>query len=505
MPASRDPGLLTINALAMIVVSACGLIVEITAGRMLAPYVGMSLYSWTAIIAVVLAGFSLGHWLGGWIADSRRERAYRALAACMAAGMVATGGSLWLIRVVSGPVLATATPAALQITLLSFLLFFLPSFFAGVPSPVLAKISVEGAPERSGRRLGLIFAASAIGAIAGTLLAGFLFISWIGTKGTLLTVTAAYAGLALLFLALGQRFRGRRATIGGLLLSAAALTFWLQALPSPCDRESDYYCIRTVDISNDVGTAARLMILDHLGHGTNVRDDPGLLLSPYVELMDLLAKKRRPEDQAASTFFIGGGAYTLPRAWSRSATSVTVAEIDPAVTEVAVQDFWLDPDTVKIHHEDARRSLGRQAPASYDIIVGDAFKDVAVPSHLITQEFFELIRSRLRPDGLYLMNLVDHGTRLQALYAVVRTLATVFPTVEVWLEADQVRAGKRITFVIRAASRASDSGIVMSPSDPQRRYLRWPADELARQLAQGPALILTDDLAPIDRLMGYVY
>ena len=505
MRASQDRGLLTINALAMVVVSACGLIVEITAGRMLAPYVGMSLYSWTAIIAVVLAGFSLGHWIGGWIADNARKRAYRALAACMAAGMIATGGSLWLIRVVSGPVLSTATPAALQITLLSFLLFFLPSLFAGVPSPVLAKISVDGAPEKSGRRLGLIFAASAIGAIAGTLLAGFLFISWIGTKGTLLAVTGAYAGLALLFLGLGHRFRGRAATIGGMLISAAALIYWLQALPSPCDRESDYYCIRTVDITNDVGTEARLMVLDHLGHGTNVRDDPGLLLSPYVELMDLLARGHFPKGLAASAFFIGGGAYTLPRAWGRSATSVTVAEIDPAVTEVAVQDFWLDPDTIKIHHEDARRALGRQPAGSYDIIVGDAFKDVAVPSHLITQEFFALVRSRLRGDGIYLMNLVDHGDRLRALYAVVRTLASVFPTVEVWLDTDQARTAKRITFVIRAAFRASDTGVAMSPSDPQRRYLRWPADELAREMASASVLILTDDLAPIDRLMGYTY
>ncbi len=47
------------------IVSAASLVVEIVAGRMLAPYVGMSLYTWTSVIAVVLAGFSVGHWLGG--------------------------------------------------------------------------------------------------------------------------------------------------------------------------------------------------------------------------------------------------------------------------------------------------------------------------------------------------------------------------------------------------------------------------------------------------------
>lgn len=54
-------------------ISAAGLVVEIFAGRMLAPYVGMSAYTWTAVIAVVLAGFSLGHWVGGLVAERSRQ------------------------------------------------------------------------------------------------------------------------------------------------------------------------------------------------------------------------------------------------------------------------------------------------------------------------------------------------------------------------------------------------------------------------------------------------
>ncbi|MCB2099553.1 MAG: fused MFS/spermidine synthase, partial [Rhodobacterales bacterium] len=61
---------------ALFLSSAGGLTVEIVAGRMIAPYVGMSLYTWTAIIAVVLAGLSVGHWIGGRLAgphvDARR-------------------------------------------------------------------------------------------------------------------------------------------------------------------------------------------------------------------------------------------------------------------------------------------------------------------------------------------------------------------------------------------------------------------------------------------------
>src|SRR3954451_7285588 len=51
--------------------SACTLVLEIVAGRLLAPYVGVSLYTWTSIIGVVLAGITVGNYLGGILADRR--------------------------------------------------------------------------------------------------------------------------------------------------------------------------------------------------------------------------------------------------------------------------------------------------------------------------------------------------------------------------------------------------------------------------------------------------
>lgn len=61
------------RALALLLVPAVALnaasvmVVEIVAGRLIAPYFGMSLYTWTTGIGVVLAGLSLGHWLAGWL------------------------------------------------------------------------------------------------------------------------------------------------------------------------------------------------------------------------------------------------------------------------------------------------------------------------------------------------------------------------------------------------------------------------------------------------------
>ena len=55
--------------LIVFVSSACMMVLELVAGRIVAPYVGVSLYTWTTIIGVILAGMSLGNYLGGRMAD----------------------------------------------------------------------------------------------------------------------------------------------------------------------------------------------------------------------------------------------------------------------------------------------------------------------------------------------------------------------------------------------------------------------------------------------------
>ena len=55
--------------LIVFVSSTCIMVLELVAGRIIAPYVGVSLYTWTSVIGVVLAGMSLGNYLGGGLAD----------------------------------------------------------------------------------------------------------------------------------------------------------------------------------------------------------------------------------------------------------------------------------------------------------------------------------------------------------------------------------------------------------------------------------------------------
>lgn len=486
------------------IVSAASLVVEIVAGRMLAPYVGMSLYTWTSIIAVVLAGFSAGHWAGGRIADMDAPRALRWTGWSMIGAALTTAAALFALHWGASVILPLTDNQIVAIVSLCAIAFFMPSFFAGIPAPVLAQVSVAATPESSGRALGAMFAAGAIGAIAGTLLAGFLFISWLGSVGTLVVVTVCYVLSAAVLLVWAQRAGAEVKWIwaGLWLLAGLALAGASMAQPSPCTRESKYFCIRTVDISADPANPVRMMVLDHLVHGRGARDLPQVMFYDSGALFDLLANARAPRPEFSS-FIIGGGTFSVPRKWvlQEPPLDVTVAEIDPAVTEIAVRDFWFPADRATVLTEDARTAL-RRDPRQYDLILGDAFTDIAAPPHLITQEFFELVRDRLTPGGSYLMNVVDHADNLRVIASMVATLRQVFPVVEVWTEARRPEPGERLVFIIAAGTTETPVNVLNGRSPDPIRFGRLADDTLEAILTARDPVVLTDDLSPIDRLIG---
>ena len=483
-------------------VSGASLVVEIVAGRMLAPYVGMSIYTWTSIIAVVLGGFSAGHWWGGRIAEKPADRALALTGWLILAAALTTAIAVQLLYVIAVPVMSADLSAVWTIVLLSAGVFFLPSLFAGIPAPVLSHVAVSSAKNGSGRALGAMFAAGAIGAIGGTLLSGFVFIPWLGTAMTLAIVTVAYgiAGVTLFWLS-RQPVRSH-AVFSVLALTTLGLAIHSATRPSPCTEESQYYCIRVFDVSQEAGQPVNLMVLDHLSHGTSSRDEPRVMHTEFTAMLDGIARRRMGEGGFAA-FFIGGGTYSVPRAWRDYGTGpITVAEIDPAVTRIAQERFWFDPDAVEILHEDARRALLSRPAASYDVIIGDAFGDIAVPQHLITREFFELVHSRLREDGLFVMNVIDFVEQLDALAAIHLTLESVFPSVEIWTEATPPEPGQQRVFVLAAGKSPSDFDAFSAPAPEPKRFAALGQTFADGVLKARNPFVLTDDFAPIDRLLA---
>lgn len=489
--------------------AACALVMEIVAGRLIAPYVGMSLYTWTAIIAVVLAGLSVGHWIGGVLAgpDIGAREGGRRVAWALALAAVSTLASLVLLRAVSSLLIGSGLTLILVIVLLTGTVFFLPSLFVGAVSPILTKLAIDAGPLGPGRIIGRMYAFGALGSIVGTLAAGYVFISWIGATGTVITVAAVYAVLAMAFFA-----HTRAAVVPLMVLAVAASGFYgwgtqKNAFQSPCRIESDYFCIRIADYSGESGRASALMILDHLVHSINDRDDPRVLYSPYIHFVDEVTKHRLGPRSKIDAFFIGGGGYSLPRAWAVDypEANMMVAEIDPAVTAAARTHMWLTlaDSGIVIVHQDARPALqALPRGPTFDVVLGDAFHDIAVPTHLVTREFHGEVAARLKPRGIYAVNVVDDGRDLNFLASLVKTLRADFDIVEVWKSLDERLISGRTNFTVIASRQPTPVGRLSSARGIERIWTRWPEEDLRRLATASRVPLLTDDFSPVDRLMS---
>ncbi len=487
--------------IAVFVSSAVLLVLEITAGRLIAPYVGVTIYSWTSIIGVILAGLSLGNWIGGRIAD--RGAGETATGVVLVAAAAASLMSLFALVQVA-PLLQSVELDLLSASFIYVLaMFFIPSVLLGIPTPLLTTLALT-LSDQPGHIVGRMHALAALGSICGTFLTGFLLIQYLGSRLIVLLSAATLLLLALPFLRHASRRQVAALLIGVSL--AGGLTWQSRGFANPCDRETAYFCLRVVDASDQVPFGeARALVLDHLVHGINHASEPGMLVAAYVHLMQELADRHFSADPARERyyFFAGGGSYTQPRALRRldPVARVTVAEVDPVVTETARASMYLEVDGIEILHGDARAILARQAELRYDVIVTDAFHDIAIPYHLVTREYAALAKTRLREGGLFVTNVVDAFPNPRMVKSLVKTLRLEFDQVDVWLDEipDQPQ---RMTFVIAASDRDFETDVLIAQRGFQRRWLRInePLMNSGDRLAELP--VFSDDYVPVERMIA---
>lgn len=483
--------------------SGCIMILELVAGRIIAPYVGVSLYTWTSVIGVVLAGISLGNYVGGWLAD--RYASLRLLGAIFVLGGLSSFGILTVDAL--GRLTPGDWPLIVEILVLTAALFFLPSVILGAISPVVAKLAVRDL-NKTGMTVGRIYSAGTVGSIVGTFATGFVLISWFGTHAIVWGVALVLLILGLLFL-LGRRWPWM--LVAALILSGSTALATQQGwLWGPCTRETNYFCIKVKEEERD-GQPVRVLILDRLVHSYTSLDDPTKLVYGYEQIYAEVTAYRSLQDEQLRALFIGGGGYTFPRYMEAvyPGSELHVIEIDPGVTEIAHDLLGLAHDTkVVTYNEDARTFLAREPIGRYDLILGDAFNDFSVPYHLTTKEFNDRVRAWLEDDGLYVVNIVD-GPRGDFLRAYVHTLQQSFghvylaPTIESWREAS------RSTFVLLASNvpldrvelHAVDGGDGVATL-ATRLLSEGEVEDL---VAAGRMVMLTDRYAPVDQMLAPVF
>ncbi|MCX8030190.1 MAG: fused MFS/spermidine synthase [Thermodesulfovibrionales bacterium] len=495
------------------IASFCILVIEIVAGRLLAPFVGVSLYTWTSIIGIVLAGISLGAYLGGKIAD--RFPGGKTLAWLL----VISGMSTLLIPPMTNIVAAQQFPVSLmlRIVIVTTIIFIIPSCLLGMISPVVVKLAIKNL-ERVGNVVGKIYAFSTLGSIIGTFAAGFFFISFMGARNVILLMGAILIFTGLLY---GALFISKRTAIS-LILIPALLIFGIYdiAIKPPLSAEtyyyteSDYYTIKVKrTTSSDGETPLEALILDNLTHSYVNLQNPLHIEYKYERIYSDVLKWKFNREQSFKTLTIGGGGYTFPRYLEvyYPNSVIDVVEIDPEVTKVTYKFLGLPKDTrIKSYNTDGRWFV-MQTKEKYDVIFVDAYNDLSIPYHLTTKEFAQLLKERMNPGGILLTNIIDNFQRGSFLPSYINTVRSVFGEDNVFLLSisPNFQDIGISTFIVLASNGKFD---IEKFQSYVKEYLKSDATAsvvpeymIKNFLNRQKTILLTDDYAPVDNLIAQVF
>ncbi len=440
---------------------------EVLWTRLLGHLLGGSLDAFASMLASFLLGIALGSAFAARVA-TRRERAAVGFGVAQL-GIAVTGYAAFALadrlpdlslRLGAGPAAPLANAAVAAVTLLPITLFI------GATFPFAVRLLARS-PEQAAGATARVYAWNTMGAIVGALAAGFLLLPRLGFEGTVNAGVGASLALAALT-ALASRPRRRRlaavaVAAGVALLALPARAPWdlLRASPLMVGAPRMEIVYSGVGRSStvllfDIGDAFRLFsnglpeaVIDRVGK---------LPLLDLMHLLGLLPALLRPGANDLLVVGLGGG--SLLESIPPSIESIDVIELEPevlAANRFAAGQRAIDPladPRVRVHIGDARGLL-QLTEKRYDAIVSQPSHPwTAGASNLYTREFFSLVRSHLKPEGVFVqwmgLNFVDEAL----LRSLAATLVGVFEHVEVY----QQGAAPGLLFAASAEPLASLEG-----------------------------------------------
>jgi len=475
------------------VTGAAIMIVEILGAKMLAPYVGMSHFVWTAQIAVTLVALAAGYYAGGRMVD-RSPKLGRLYGRVLLAAIY-----LCLSVLIVRPVAYWCLDFNLALGSLfaSAFLFFVPLSLLAMVGPFFVRVltsTVGGV----GGNVGRLTAISTLGSFAGTVLIGYLLIPFLPNSRTMyFTAVLLMLVVCGYFFGWERKSRPRPAvltgTAAGLLLGLAGVYRDNQSQFSEMTERfrgnSNFGMLQVVD---DPGGGRRFYLNDYL---TQNIYDPGekksAALFTYM-LHDLARAYTRKIDSALC---IGLGVGIVPRQFAREGARVDVVEINPAVARVARRYFDCELERFHLTFDDGRHFVNRSTN-HYDTIILDAFLGDSSPVHLMTEEAFRAMRNLLQPGGTLVINcFVDFSPGKDFFAASLdKTLKSVFRSVRI-----HSAATGNVFFV------AADQPELAPVNPPDFDQVHPSCREQARytfgnlvETNPGHGAVMTDDYNPVE-------
>ena len=442
---------------------ACALGAEVVWTRLMALLLGQTVYTFSIILGVLLAGLSLGSWLGSLRARASHDPA-RDLGLCQAllAGAIAWA-SFMLSRSLPywpvSPALDTSPWIDFQLDLVRCAWVILPAALLWGASFPLA-LSASTAPGADPRRVvAWVYSANTVGAIAGALLFTFWLVPSFGTEGAERALVAVAGASGAIVLA-SRRPRGagrRRALAVASLLAAVMLMRLLPPVPAALIAYGRSLANRLGTRNPVTHALVPLPRVLYVGEGLN--ESVAVSATDRVRQFHVSGKTEAstaPEDmrlqrmlgelpalmhpEPRSVLVVGFGAGVTAGSFVPfpSVQRIVICEIEPLIPKCVAPFFAAenhgvaqDP-RVTIVYDDARHYL-LTSKDKFDVITSDPIHPwVKGSAALYSEEYFDLVRQHLNPDGVVSQWLPLYQSSETTIRGEVATFFTAFPGGTLW-------------------------------------------------------------------------
>ncbi len=431
-------------------VNAVSMILELVASRVLSPYFGSSNLVWTAVIGIILLSSSIGNYYGGIIADKKEINKYLKIILLLSSVFVL------LIPIIHQNVISIiiffTTNIKIGAIAATVLLFFVPSLFMGLLTPIILKLKLDNI-ENAGKVSGSFYAIATVGGIFGTFLGGFLLIPKFGSVYILFMLAIT---LAILLLFVDLKFDKAIIVIISVitLVSSFGMYYYTSENSTNGNKVLENDIKEKVSYDTEYG---RVIIYNSTYKGDLVRIlniDSGYESATYIDeekCNDLIFEYTKQYNlmfeanpNIENTLLIGGAGYSYPKYYISNYLDkkMDVVEIDGKITEIAKKYFYLDKlikdynlnenNRLNLITEDGRTYLNSNTK-KYDAILNDAFSGSSPAKSLTTVEAVQKIKNSLNENGMYLTNIISslEGKNKKFLNAEINTLKKVFNNVYV--------------------------------------------------------------------------
>lgn len=398
------------------------LAIELFAAKLVAPYLGASLYVWSSIIGFTIASLAIGYFVGG------RLSARKDLPSLLLLIFLLVSAFFGMMPIIISPMLdmISGWNAITSIMLVCGLLVFPPLFLLGITSPVIIQLLSKNL-NHSGKSAGTVYGLSTVGGILNTFIIGFYVIPKWGITNPIIVLSFLLVLIALVLL-----FDKSRLAV--VVLVACVLIFQTTYITVLKKKKfmGNYRIlhhdegmqgqIKVTEALMRDGYVLRMLMVNHIFqsviHATKEADSDFF----YTHILSTFASMQEKGSQA---LLFGFGAGSMATELTKLGFYTDAVEIDDRLFNLSKQFFGFNDANTKFINDDARHYL-ETTGKKYDLIIFDLSVGENIPSHLYTLECFTKVKSLLNPDGFLLINFPGYisGKRGLVARSVYRTLLT---------------------------------------------------------------------------------